>query len=59
MTVALFGALLLLFGCLKLCLWFGERFFKRNQDYDKTRVMAGSTDPQVPYEPKDKLNMFR
>ena len=59
MTVALFGALLLLFGCLKLCLWFNERCFKRNQDYDHTRARAGSDEPQAPYEPKEKLDFFR
>jgi hypothetical protein len=41
MTVALGGALLLLFASAKICLWCGERIVRRQLAYERTRVSAG------------------
>lgn len=38
MTVALVGAILLLFGSLKVFLWLNERLVTRHQNYEATRV---------------------
>ena len=45
MTLALVGALLLLFGSLKVFLWLNSRFVARQQAYEASRVAAGSTQP--------------
>ena len=45
MTVALIGALLLLFGSLKVFLWVNERLVSRQMSYEATRVAAASTTP--------------
>ncbi|MDP3723315.1 MAG: hypothetical protein Q8R91_07455 [Candidatus Omnitrophota bacterium] len=45
MTVALTGALLLLFGSLKVFLWINERLVTRQLYYESTRVAAGSINP--------------
>ena len=45
MTLALWGALLLLLGSMKVCLWIGERLVRRQQYYNCTRVAAGSSAP--------------
>ena len=41
MTVAMIGAILLLFGSLKLFLWLNERLVTRHQNYEATRVSGG------------------
>lgn len=53
MTVALIGALLLLFGSLKVFLWINERLVKRQVSYEATRVSGGNWD-----EPSKKLDIF-
>ncbi len=67
MTAALIGALLLLFGSLKVCLYFAERIVKRHQNYEyesllNNRVAAANTvvfmPPILPTEPQNKLNIF-
>jgi hypothetical protein len=60
LTAALIGMLVLLFGSLKICFWVGERFVKRQQAYEATRVAAGSdTAPgRVWNEPSDELHIF-
>jgi hypothetical protein len=45
MTVALIGALLLLFGSLKVYLWVNERLVSRQMSYEATRVAAASATP--------------
>ena len=47
MTLAMIGALLLLFGSLKVYLWINERLVSRQLAYEATRVAAGSTQPGV------------
>ena len=42
MTVAMFAALLLLFGSFKVFLWVTERLVRRQQYYDCTRAAAGT-----------------
>ncbi len=42
MTAALIGALLLLFGSLKVCLYFAERLVTRHQNYGTGRIVAAS-----------------
>jgi hypothetical protein len=66
MTAALIGALLLLFGSLRVCLYFSERLVKRHQNYEGLaglgRVAAANTvvlmDSILPPEPRNKLNIF-
>ena len=38
MTVALFCAILLVFGGMKICAWVAQRLVARQKDYDATRV---------------------
>jgi len=65
MTVALAGALLLLFGGLKVFLWSVERVTARQQAYEQSRVLAGSARPapQQPFvgwhEPSEPLTFFK
>lgn len=40
MTLAMFCALLLLFGSMKVMIWIVERLVTRQQDYEATRVNA-------------------
>lgn len=40
-TVALLGAILLLFASLKVFLWISERLIRRQQYYNCTRAMSG------------------
>ena len=42
MGLAMMGALLLLYGSLKVCLWLVDRVVDRQVAYDKSRVSAGS-----------------
>ncbi|MBI4322870.1 MAG: hypothetical protein HY596_01195 [Candidatus Omnitrophica bacterium] len=59
MTVALIGALLLLFGSLKVFLWINERLVKRQVSYEDTRVAAGSQDSlKLWEEPTEPLKIF-
>lgn len=64
MTIALVGALILLFGSLKVLLWSVERVTARQQAYEQSRVAAGST-PQVGValvgwnEPSEPLQIFQ
>ena len=49
MTVALFGAILLLLATLKVFLWVNERIIRRQQNYETTRVGGGQwTEPNQP-----------
>lgn len=43
MAVAFVGALLLLFGTLKVALWMGERYVRREINYERTRTTAAGT----------------
>lgn len=43
-TLALAGALLLMFGALKVFTWLAGTMVLRQQDYEATRVEAGSID---------------
>lgn len=60
MVVALIGALLLLFGSLKVFLWMNGRVIARQQSYEATRVAAGSkaTPGTLWNEPNAKLRIF-
>ncbi len=61
MTVALIGALLLLFGSFKVFLWLTERIVSRQTAYENSRVAAGS-DASAPWnDPTDQqpLRIFR
>jgi len=61
MTVALIGALLLLFGSLKVFLWIAERLIERQASYEATRQPAGSSaGPGVVrwVEPSKPLRIF-
>ena len=60
MTVAIIGALLLVFGALRICLWFCERFVARQTSYEATRVEAvSSDDPGRRWtEPDQPLDIF-
>ena len=53
MTVAMIGAILLLFGSLKLFLWLNERLVTRHQHYEATRVSGGPWQ-----EPSTPLRIF-
>ena len=46
LTLAMIGALLLLFGSLKVFLWLNERIIARQIAYERSRVQAG-TDASV------------
>ena len=61
MTLALIGALLLLFGSVKIFLWLNERAVVRQQNYEATRLQAASgANPQVQWqEPSEKLEIFQ
>lgn len=60
MTVAMIGALLLLFGALKMFLWINGRLIARQQAYEASRVAAGSTQPGALWkEPSQKLEIFK
>lgn len=54
MTVALVGALLLLFGAFRVCLWVAERLVRRQTSYEATRLSGG--DWQEPSTPLRILN---
>ena len=59
MTVALMGAILLLFGSLKVFLWMTERLVIRHQHYEDTRESAASTtNMTMPAEPAQRLEIF-
>ena len=59
-TVALIGALLLLFGSLKIFLWLNDRLVRRQQAYESTRAAAGrSTGAVMGYEPSETLSVFK
>ena len=59
MTVALMGAILLLLGSLKVFLWTAERLITRQQNYEATRVEAGSSEPGQGWEePSEPLRIF-
>ena len=59
MAVALVGALLLLFGALKLCLWFNGRYLTRYEAYERSRADAGGDNTTAPYEPDEPLDLFK
>lgn len=59
MTLALIGALLLLFGSVKVFVWLNSRFVERQQAYEASRVAAGSTQAGMTWnEPSQKLAIF-
>ena len=53
MTAAIVGALLLLFGALKLFLWVNERIVVRQRNYEATRASGGHWE-----EPNKPLRIF-
>ena len=61
MTLALIGALLLLFGSLKVFLWVNERMVSRQLSYEATRTAAGNhASPGTAWvEPQKRLNIFQ
>jgi len=48
MTVALIGALILLFGSLKVFLWINQRIIQRQVSYEATRTGGQRTEPNQP-----------
>jgi len=61
MAIALIGVLILLFGTLNLFIWVNKRLVERQQDYENTRVTAGSSataDEIQVNESGHKLNIF-
>ena len=58
LTVAMIGALLFLFGSLKLFLWVNERLVQRHLAYEETRAEAGNNNPRAKYEPSKALSFF-
>ena len=59
LTVAVVGALLLLYGSLKLVMWLNERVFTRHVQYNDTRATAAQDDPGAAYEPTQKFNVLQ
>ena len=62
-TLAFICFFLLLFGTLKIFIWMNERMVRRQQDYEATRVEAGSIgdgDPGVYVDESDypRLDIF-
>ena len=69
-TIALIAGLVLLFGSLKLCLWFTQRYVSRLRGYDCTRLVATGDTRLIPWDaletlpprlwdgPSKKLNIF-
>ena len=59
MTLAMIGALLLLFGSIKVFTWLAQRIVARQQAYENSRVSAGSSAPGQRWnEPSQKLSVF-
>ena len=50
MTLALIGALVLLFGSLRVFFWVGERMVQRQRQYEQSRARAASA-PQAKDRP--------
>ena len=62
MTLAMIGALLLLFGSFKVFLWVTKRMIVRQQAYESSRVAAGSSAAKGKTEwdePSEKLAVFQ
>jgi hypothetical protein len=68
MTVAIFGAMLLILGMLKYLTWQSQRLIERQQAYEDTRVQASSVQmqkgpvswSQVRWaEPSNRLDFFK
>ena len=60
MALALMGALLLLFGSLKVWVWASRRMVQRQQAYEQSRVDAGRQTGKVAWnEPSEKLAIFK
>lgn len=60
LTVAMIGALLLLFGSLKVFLWLNERIIARQIAYERSRVTAGTDASVVQWsEPAKRLEIFK
>lgn len=64
LALSLTCALLLLFGSLNLFLWLNRRIVHRQEDYENTRVAAGSNQPGVEVNQQDaarypRLDIFR
>lgn len=51
---------ILLFGAVKIFMWANNRFIMRQEDYEKTRVTAGSSNPglEVDESAYPKLDIF-
>lgn len=47
-TIGFAAGLLLLFGSLQLCFWFAQRYVRRQQGYERTRVEAGTQTRLLP-----------
>ena len=60
MALAFVGTLLLLFGTLRVFMWMNSRILTREQDYDNTRVDAGSSLTYVDWnESRQPLRIFK
>ena len=59
MAVAITGALLLLFGSLKLFIWLNERLVGRHMTYNATRATAAGDNPNAAYEPTEPFSVFK
>jgi len=59
-TLAIIGALILFFGSLRIFVWLNQRILARQQSYETTRVVAGSSVPGRRWtEPSERLGIFR
>lgn len=59
MTVAMIGALLLLFAAVKMFLWFSERLVTRQQRYEQSRPAAAGSEPGRGWdEPTERLDVL-
>lgn len=60
LTLAMIGALILLFGSLKVFLWVNERIIARQIAYERSRVAAGTEASVVQWsEPEKRLEIFK
>ena len=60
LTLAMIGALILLFGSLKVFLWVNERIIARQRAYEMSRQAAGTSASVVTWdEPNQPLRIFK
>ena len=59
MTLAMIGALLLLFGSLQVFVWVNGRLIVRQRNYEQTRQQAAESQTLVQWdEPSGSLSVF-